>query len=351
MVQWQTEPELREVEVPEPGPGQILIKVAGAGACHSDLHLMEGPPGAGELPFTIGHENAGWVEALGAGVEGFEVGEPVAVYGPWGCGRCHECRESKENYCERHAGIGAVGGLGLDGGMAEFMLVPAARLLVPLDGLDPIEAAPLTDAGLTSYHAIKRSLHRLVPGSSVVVIGVGGLGHLGVQILKAMCAARVIAADIDESKLRLAREVGADETVRSGGEAASQIRELTHGLGAQLVLDFVGATSRICHARTSGGCTSISSTPRSRSEAMAEREEGKLDGVFVLRGLDDAKGPAPPARRRSPPCPGDRRRIHGFRACLGLPRVRPAGDARRARPGTAGARPSREHHAAWAAGV
>ena len=228
--------------MPEPGPGQILIKVAGAGACHSDLHLMEGPPGADKLPFTIGHENAGWVEALGAGVEDFEVSEPVAAYGPWGCGRCHECRQSRENYCERQAEIGAAGGgLGLDGGMAEFMLVPAARLLVPIDGLDPVEAAPLTDAGLTSYHAIKRSLHRLVPGSSVVVIGVGGLGHLGVQILKAMCAARVIAADIDESKLRLAREFGADETVRSGGEAASQIRELTHGLGAQLVLDFVGA--------------------------------------------------------------------------------------------------------------
>ena len=244
LVQAQQEPELREVEVPEPGPGQVLIRVAGAGACHSDLHVMEWPPDAvpGTLPFTLGHENAGEVEALGAGVDGFEIGEPVAVYGAWGCGRCRACRESKENYCERQAELGAFGGgLGLDGGMAELMLVPAARLLVPLEGLDPVEAAPLTDAGLTPYHAIKRSLHRLVPGSSVVVIGVGGLGHMGVQILEALSPARVIAVDVDEAKLRLAREVGADETFLSGPEAGREIRALTRGLGAQLVLDFVGA--------------------------------------------------------------------------------------------------------------
>lgn len=244
MVQWQTEPQLRDVEAPEPGPGQVLIKIGGAGACHSDLHLMEWPPGVvpAELPFTLGHENAGWVHQLGTGVEGFEVGEPVAVYGPWGCGRCRECRQSQENYCERQAEIGAFGGgLGRDGGMAELMLVPAARLLIALDGLDPVDAAPLTDAGLTPYHAIKRSLHRLVSGPSVVVIGVGGLGHMAVQILKAVCPARVIAVDVDEQKLRLAREVGADETVLSGEEAAAQIRDLTRGLGAQLVLDFVGA--------------------------------------------------------------------------------------------------------------
>src|SRR5207249_8486937 len=112
LVEWQQEPELREVEVPEPGPGEVLIKVGGAGACHSDLHVMEWPAGTlpYELPFTLGHENTGWVEALGAGVDGFEVGEPVAVYGPWGCGRCRACRQSKENLCERAGEIGAAGG-------------------------------------------------------------------------------------------------------------------------------------------------------------------------------------------------------------------------------------------------
>ncbi len=264
LVQAEAKPQLREVDVPEPGPGQVLLRVAGAGACHSDLHLMEYPVEQipGRLPFTLGHENTGFVEALGAGVSGFEIGEPVAVYGSWGCGRCRACRESKENYCERRAEIGALGGgLGRHGGMADFMLVPAARWLVPLEGLDPVEAAPLTDAGLTPYHAIKRSLQRLVPGSSVVVIGVGGLGHLAVQILKATCPARVIAVDVDDAKLKLAREVGADDSVHSGDEAAAQIRELTGGLGTQLVLDFVGSgtTMRLSAqiARTDGEITIV----------------------------------------------------------------------------------------------
>jgi propanol-preferring alcohol dehydrogenase len=245
---WQSPPEMRDVEVPEPGPGEVLVKVGGAGACHSDLHLMEWPAGtlSFDPPFTLGHENAGWVEALGAGVEGLEVGEPVAVYGPWGCGRCRSCRLSAENYCERQAEIGAFGGgLGLDGGMAEYMLVPHSRLLLPLGDLDPRDAAPLSDAALTPYHAIKRSLHLLVPGSTAVVIGVGGLGHMGVQILGALSPARIIAVDVSADKLRLAREVGADEVVDAGDTAAERIRELTSGLGAELVLDMVGSDDSI----------------------------------------------------------------------------------------------------------
>ena len=227
---WQSQPELREVEIPEPGPGQVLLRVGGAGACHSDLHLMEWPEGTMdfELPFTLGHENAGWVEAVGAGVEGLEIGEAVAVYGPWGCGRCRACRRSAENYCERQAEIGAFGGgLGLDGGMAEYMLVPHPRLLLPLGDLDPRDAAPLSDAALTPYHAIKRSLHLLAPGSTAVVIGVGGLGHMAVQILRELTPARVIAVDTSAEKLRLAREVGAEEAVEPGAGAAEAIRELT----------------------------------------------------------------------------------------------------------------------------
>jgi propanol-preferring alcohol dehydrogenase len=248
---WESEPELREVPVPEPGPGQVLVKVGGAGACHSDLHLMEWPPGtmAFDPPFTIGHENAGWVEALGAGVEGLEVGEAVAVYGPWGCGRCRACRLSAENYCEHQAEIGAFGGgLGLDGGMAEYMLVPHPRLLLALGDLDPREAAPLSDAALTPYHAIKRSLHLLVPGSTAVVIGVGGLGHMGVQILRALSPARIVAVDVAADKLQLAREVGADEAIASGPEAAAEIRELTAGRGAELVVDMVGSEDSIALA-------------------------------------------------------------------------------------------------------
>ncbi len=244
LTEWQHPAELREVPEPEPGPGQVVIRVAGAGACHSDLHLMEFPGGVlpYEVPFTLGHETTGWVETVGDGVRFVEVGEPVAVYGPWGCGRCRTCRLGMENYCERQAEIGASGGgLGLDGGMAPKMLVPDSRLLVPLGDLDPVDAAPLTDAGLTPYHAVKRSLPLLVPGSTAVVIGVGGLGHMGVQFLRALSSAKIIAVDQRESALDLARQVGADETVVSGPDAVDQVRELTGGLGAELVVDFVGA--------------------------------------------------------------------------------------------------------------
>jgi alcohol dehydrogenase, propanol-preferring len=250
--QWKTEPELREIPVPEPGPGEVLIRVAAAGACHSDLHVMhEFEPGLlpYELPFTLGHENAGYIEALGAGVEegyGIEKGAPVAVYGPWGCGRCRNCRMGMENYCLHAAEIGAAGGgLGRDGGMAEYMLVPSARLLVPLGDLDPVAAAPLTDAGLTPYRAIKRSLHKLPPGSTAVVIGVGGLGHMAVQLLKVLSSAQVVAVDLDDAKLKLAREVGADHAVKSDEGAAEEIRKISGGFGCELVVDCVGAQSTV----------------------------------------------------------------------------------------------------------
>ncbi len=248
LVEWQQPPVLREVPVPDPQPGEVLVKVGGAGACHSDLHVMEWPAGTlpYELPFTLGHENAGWIEALGAGVKGWEVGEAVAVYGPWGCGRCRPCRTGLETLCERAAQIGASGGgLGRDGGMAEYMLVPDPRLLVPLGDLDPRDAAPLSDAALTPYHAIKLALHQLVPGTSAVVVGVGGLGHMAVQILRALSPTRVIATDIDPGKLELARAIGAEHTVASGEHAAEEIRELTRGRGATLVLDCVGSNATL----------------------------------------------------------------------------------------------------------
>src|SRR5436190_1705917 len=244
LVAWQQAPELREVDVPEPGPGEVLIKVGGAGACHSDLHVMEWPAGAlpYELPFTLGHENAGWIEAVGPGVTGWEIGSGVAVYGPWGCGRCRACRTTLETLCEHGREIGAAGGgLGRDGGMAPYMLVPDTRLLVPLGDLDPRDAAPLSDAALTPYHAIKLALDRLVPGASAVVIGVGGLGHMAVQILRALSPVRVIATDIDAAKLALAVETGAHHAVGAGEDAAAEIRELTGGRGAALVLDCVGS--------------------------------------------------------------------------------------------------------------
>jgi propanol-preferring alcohol dehydrogenase len=242
-VELQKPAELRDVKVPEPGPGQVLIKIGGAGACHSDLHILETPAGTPgiSLPFTLGHENAGWVEKLGSGATGFAVGDPVIVYGPWGCGSCPNCRVGMENYCE-NAGKGKAGGLGRDGGMANYMIVPSTRFLLPLGKLDPREAAPLTDAALTSYHAVKRSMHLLGPGSTAVVIGAGGLGQMAIQVLKALsAAATVIAVDTSSAKLETAKRMGADEALISGDDAVKRIKDMTRGQGANLVLDMVGA--------------------------------------------------------------------------------------------------------------
>jgi propanol-preferring alcohol dehydrogenase len=241
---FQSDPELVELPDPEPGPGEVVIKIGGAGACHSDLHVMhefhEGMAPWGP-PFVIGHENAGWVHAVGAGVTGLDLGLPVAVYGLLGCGRCGPCVAGAENLCVRsYEGPPGIG-FGVDGGMAEYMLVRDPRRLVPLGDLDPAEAAPLTDAGLTPYRAVKRVQPKLTATSHALVIGVGGLGHFAVQILKALTPANIIAVDTRQEALDLAAEVGASTTVLAGDSAAEQVLAATKGAKATVVLDFVGA--------------------------------------------------------------------------------------------------------------
>jgi propanol-preferring alcohol dehydrogenase len=243
LVRWEAEPELREVEVPEPGPGAVLVKVTAAGLCHSDLHLMEWPEGTlpWTLPFTLGHETAGTVAALGAGVTAFAEGDAVLVYGPWGCGVCSECARGAENRCPNRAAGGC--GLGLDGGLAEYLVVPSPRLLVPIGDLDPVHAAPLTDAALTPYHAITTEQHRLRPGSAAVVIGVGGLGHVAVQLLRELTPARIVAIDMREDARRLALGAGAHAALDANGLEPGDVRAETGSAGAALVLDFVGSDS------------------------------------------------------------------------------------------------------------
>ena len=245
LTRWESPPEVNDVPVPEPGPGEVLLQVAAAGLCHSDLHLMEWPDGLlpYDLPFTLGHENAGYVAAVGSGVTGVAEGDAVIVYGPWGCGSCWRCAQGMENICERAEERRAHGGgLGRDGGLAEYLVVPSERLLIPIEDLDPVAAAPLTDAGLTPYHVIKHSMPHLVPGSTAVVIGVGGLGHMAIQMLGALTAARVIAVDPRTEARSLAERAGADVVVPAGEDAAGSVRDETPRRGgASVVLDFVGS--------------------------------------------------------------------------------------------------------------
>ncbi|WP_327580302.1 NAD(P)-dependent alcohol dehydrogenase [Streptomyces sp. NBC_00145] len=250
-------PEVVQIPVPAPGPGQVLLRMTAAGVCHSDIAVMSWPADqlGFPLPLTLGHEGVGTVAAVGDGVVAVEVGDAVAVYGPWGCGTCAKCAEGKENYCLRAKELGIYPpGLGAPGAMAEYMVVDSPRHLVPLGALDPVQAVPLTDAGLTPYHAIKRSLPKLVPGSTAVVIGTGGLGHVAIQLLRALSPAWVIALDVNEEKLALAREVGAHEAILSDAESVAVVRELTGGKGAEAVFDFVGATPTVA---TAGGCVAV----------------------------------------------------------------------------------------------
>lgn len=244
----QTQPEFQEVPEPRAGPGQVVVKVAGSGLCHTDFTVIsrersywkDEPP-----PFTLGHEIAGWVEELGTGVKGFRRGDAVAVNPSWAsCGRCHMCRSGEENFCLYQKAIRAPG-VGYDGGHAPYVLVPEARFLVPIGDLNPIEAAPLTDAGLTTYTAIKSALPVIYPGSTAVVIGIGGLGLYAVQLLRQLTGARIVAVAPRETRLKLALEYGADDAIKSGPEAADQIREISSGIGAAFVLDCVGVNETL----------------------------------------------------------------------------------------------------------
>jgi alcohol dehydrogenase, propanol-preferring len=253
LVAWERPAEVREVPEPAPGPGEVLLRVTGAGLCHSDLHLMHWPAGTMDydLPFTLGHEVAGEVVALGDGADGIDVGESVLVYGPWGCGRCPFCSRGEEHLCERRTLGRASGcGLGRDGGLAEYVVLPSPRLAVPIGDLDPAAAAPLADAGLTPYHAVKRALPDLWPGSTAVVIGVGGLGHVAVQLLRALSGCRVVAIDRRQEALDVALESGADAALRSDGLGAEDVRRAAGGRGAALVIDCVGVDATLELAAT-----------------------------------------------------------------------------------------------------
>jgi NAD+-dependent secondary alcohol dehydrogenase Adh1 len=231
--------ELVERPEPEPqGPRDVVVRVGGAGVCATDLHAQEGlmEPVGVRLPVVLGHENAGRVHAVGDDVTTAKAGDAVLLYPPYSCGLCVPCRRGLDMHCERHQFTG----LTRDGGFADFVLVDE-RSLIPLpDGVEPAEVAPHSDAGITAYHAVKKILPRLVPGSTAAVIGVGGVGHIALQLVRVLGGCEVIAVDTDERRRRLARELGADEVLGEQGDVAGAVREATNGTGADIVLDFVG---------------------------------------------------------------------------------------------------------------
>jgi NAD+-dependent secondary alcohol dehydrogenase Adh1 len=230
--------ELVDRPVPEPTRHtDVLVRVGGAGVCATDLHAIEGlmEPAGVTLPLVLGHESAGWVEAVGDGVSTVAPGDAVLVYPPWSCGLCVPCRRGNDMHCVRHEFTG----LSVDGGFADYVLVPERSLISLPDGVEPAAVAPHADAGVTAYHAVRRVADRAVPGTATVVVGVGGVGHIALQLVRELGSSRVIAVDTDERRRRLAAELGADEVIDGVG-AVEAVRELTGGRGADIVLDFVG---------------------------------------------------------------------------------------------------------------
>ncbi len=220
-------------------PTDVIVRIGGAGVCRTDLHIVEGIWRSKvdvQLPYIMGHENAGWVEAVGAGVESVKVGDAVVCHPLVTSGHCLACRRGDD----MHATDSKFPGINANGGYAEYLLSGERALIKLPQSLAPKDVAPYTDAGLTAYRAAKKASRHLLPGEFAVVIGAGGLGHIGIQVLKALCAAEIIVVDRSPIALELARECGADHVVVSDAGVMDAVMALTGGNGAEAVIDFVG---------------------------------------------------------------------------------------------------------------
>ncbi len=233
---------LKVEEIDEPkieGPLDVIVKIGAAGLCRTDIHVVEGqwaPLTGVELPYVLGHENAGWVEEVGSAVTNVQPGDTVIVHPLITCGLCRACRAGDDMHCENSA----FPGIDTDGGFAQ-LLKTNARSVVKLDPvLEPKDIAALADAGLTAYHAVRKSVPHLYAGTKAVVIGAGGLGHIGIQCLKALTPAEIIVVDPSEEALALAKDWGADETVQVQDGYVDTVLEMTDGMGAEVVFDYVG---------------------------------------------------------------------------------------------------------------
>jgi NAD+-dependent secondary alcohol dehydrogenase Adh1 len=230
-------------EVPEPtitGPHDVLVRVGGAGLCRTDLHIRDGwfaPAVSTELPLTLGHENTGWVYEVGSAVQDVAVGDAVICHPQLSCGLCHACRIGDDMRCAK--GLDFTG-LTRAGGFAERLRTTDRGVVVLPAGLEPAAVAPHADAGLTVMHVVRKAVPLLGAGTRVVVVGIGGLGHIGVQCLRTLTAAEVIAVDPDPEALTLAADYGAHHLVVADDRAVNRVRDLTGGAGAEAVIDFVG---------------------------------------------------------------------------------------------------------------
>jgi len=226
------------------GPLDVIVRIGAAGLCRTDLHIQEGQwaeKSQVTLPYTPGHENAGWVHAVGSAVTNVQAGDTVIVHPFISCGLCSPCRKGDDMHCLN----GSFPGINRDGGFADFLLT-SARSVVKLEpGLEPKDIAALADAGLTAIHAVKKAVPVLTAGTHAVVIGAGGLGHIGIQCLKAITPAEIIVVDPSEKALALAGEMGADQTVRVDGSHVDTVKQITDGLGAEAIIDFVGEKGAI----------------------------------------------------------------------------------------------------------
>ncbi|GAA1901020.1 NAD+-dependent secondary alcohol dehydrogenase Adh1 [Williamsia serinedens] len=232
--------EMTELPVPEPtGPFDVVVKIGGAGVCRTDIHILEGQwaeKSGVALPYTIGHENAGWVHAVGSAVTHVAEGDKVILHPLITCGLCRACRSGDDVHCEANA----FPGIDTHGGYADYIKTSARSVVKIDDALEPADVAALADAGLTAYHAAAKAARRLTPRDRCVVIGAGGLGHIGIQVLKALTPAELIVVDRNEQALKLAESIGADRGVVADGSQVEQVLELTGGHGAEVVVDFVG---------------------------------------------------------------------------------------------------------------
>ncbi len=232
--------QLAEVPIPTPtAPFDVVVKIGGAGVCRTDLHILEGQwaeKSQVQLPYTIGHENAGWVHGIGSAVTNVREADKVIVHPLITCGLCRACRSGDDVHCE----ASSFPGIDTNGGYAEY-LKTSARSVVKIDeALEPADVAALADAGLTAYHAAAKAARRLTPRDRCVIIGAGGLGHIGIQVLKALSPAELIVVDRNPEAVKLAVSIGAHHGVVADGSHVEQVLELTGGNGAQAVIDFVG---------------------------------------------------------------------------------------------------------------